>query len=193
MESENLKRKNDEKPTKSKKKLKRNSEEMIEYNTSESNDDNNSKSENGDDSDGQEDVFADLEGLVKQECYSDDGEDENSAINQVYVESHHVQAKDDNILRHIMIKLDRISSTNEHNFRLISAQNNEIIKQQISINSNLKMLERRIQRTGTKLQYDVKTDDFEIGVINNLEEFKQFLSFVQGDKEFSSKCVSLVI
>ena len=92
-----------------------------------------------------------------------------------------------------MIKLDRISSTNEHNFRLISAQNNEIIKQQIAINNNLKTLEKRIQRIETKLQCEVKIDDFEIDIINNVNELKQFLSSIQNDREFNSKCVCIMV
>ncbi|XP_070509066.1 histone-lysine N-methyltransferase, H3 lysine-79 specific-like [Chironomus tepperi] len=201
----NLKRQNNKKLSSSNAKLRKTNKaahpaqdtESIDYYESGSNDYDNSNSDNYEDDSNdhdQEDVFANVDGIVKEESYSDDEDNESTVIKQVYVESHQPAPKstpkpnDNDILKHIMIKLDRISSTNEHNFRLISAQNNEIIKQQISINNNLKMLEKRIQRIETKLQCDVKIDDFTIDVINNVDEFKQFLSSVQNDQEYSGKC-----
>ncbi|KAL7014045.1 hypothetical protein ACKWTF_015710 [Chironomus riparius] len=160
--------------------------------------DDNTSSEDledeNDNSNEHEDVFANVQGIVKQEGSSDNEDNERNVIKQVFVESHsavpesNTKPNDNNILRHIMIKLDRISSTNEHNFRLISAQNNEIIKQQIGINKNLKMLEKRVQRIETKLQCEVKIDDFDLDIINNVDELKQFLLSIQNDREYSTKC-----
>ena len=70
----------------------------------------------------------------------------------------------------------------------IIAQNEEILNEQIKINTRLEMIEARMESIETKS--DVQLDDFKVDKINNPSEFNSFLKCINKDKVLKAKVVS---
>lgn len=80
--------------------------------------------------------------------------------------------------------LNKILSAIDETRNLLSEQYNSIIKEQITLDSRLSTIEKRLENLEIKLNCNITLDGFAIDAIKNHQDFMIFLQRVQKEKEF---------
>lgn len=86
--------------------------------------------------------------------------------------------------------LDQILNALQETRTVLTAQYRAILKEQISVDSRLCAIEQRLENLELKIDCNVQLEGFSMDIIQNYDDFINFLNRIKNEKDFRIKVVS---